>query len=276
MKKKYNNLKQCFNKGISTPVGILVVLSVAIVAGLLIWQFSPEDEIPSPLSVEIPMPTSTQSSTPSTDSELTSIDSIWDLYTNYKYGFSIKVPKKMFHRDGMCERENDSYRPKGGIVPVKIFEDENIYICGEYFYELIGATIKGYHLYSSGCEKVINSLSRLKDDEHIHMQVWEFVIKTISSDLELENLIKEHYGSGCRLGNKNISSQSGVFDISVLHDGKPLGESKCPITSRIILKYCPAKNKVILWDLGQCDTFYLSGSHPSFYDQEMLDSFKFE
>jgi Tol biopolymer transport system component len=40
MKKKQKNLKQYLNKGISTPVGILVVLLVAVVAGgILAWQY---------------------------------------------------------------------------------------------------------------------------------------------------------------------------------------------------------------------------------------------
>jgi len=54
MKKKQNNLKQYFNKGISTPVGILVVLLVAVLAGVLIWQFSPGEEIPSPSPIVTP------------------------------------------------------------------------------------------------------------------------------------------------------------------------------------------------------------------------------
>lgn len=49
MKKGYNNIKQCLNKGISTTVGILIVVSVAIVAGgIITWQMWPEQEAPSP------------------------------------------------------------------------------------------------------------------------------------------------------------------------------------------------------------------------------------
>ncbi len=44
MKKKHNNLKKYLNKGVSTTSGILIVLLAAAVAGILIWQFWPEQE----------------------------------------------------------------------------------------------------------------------------------------------------------------------------------------------------------------------------------------
>lgn len=212
-----------------------------------------------------------------TVSSLTSLDQTWDLYTNHKHGFSIKVPKRMFHGYGsMCDWKTDSYRPKGGIIPVKIFEDENIYISSEYFYELTGETVKNNIHYYSGCDKVINSLSHLKNDKYFQQQSWEFVIREINNDIELENFIKERYGSGCKLGNKNPSNQSGVFDISIQGDGKDLGETKCPLNYMTVLKYYPAKNKAISWHLGQAFTFVADESYQSVYDQEMVDSFKFE
>jgi len=364
---------------------------VAVAAGVLIWQFSPEEEIPSPPPVVSPTPTSTPSSTPSptsppitpepyikvispnggeiweigetyqikwncpddagadvidifmedkresvekpigsliecslgkyswkvenissgqdsfkvqlrhvagaqpiidesdnyfsivvpdesdTISSLTSIDETWNLYTNNKYGFSIKVPKKMFHGYGsMCEWKTDSYRPNGGIVPVKIFEDENIYISSEYFYELTGGIVRNNIHYFSGCDKVINSLSYLKNDKYFQQQSWEFVIKNISDDIELENFIKERYGSGCKLGNKNYSDQSGVFNISIQGDGKDLEETKCPLNYITVLKYYPAKDKAVSWHLGQAFTFIAGESPQNDYDQEMVDSFKFK
>ena len=66
MKKKHSDIKQYLNKGISTLVGILVVLLVAVAAGLLMSQFSPEGEIPSPPPIVTPdEPTPTPSPSPS-------------------------------------------------------------------------------------------------------------------------------------------------------------------------------------------------------------------
>jgi len=210
-------------------------------------------------------------------SDLTSLDQTWDLYTNNKYGFSIKVPKKMFHSYGsICEWKTDSYRPKRGIVPVKIFEDENIYISSEYFYELTGETVKNSIHYYSGCDKIINSLSHLKNEKYFQQQSWEFVIKNVSSDIELENFIKERYGSGCKLGSKNASNQAGVFNVSIQGDGKDLEETKCPLNYATVLKFYPAKNRVISWHLGQESIFVVDESYQNVYDQEMVDSFRFK
>ena len=141
MKKKYNNLKQCFNKGISTPVGILVVLSVAIVAGLLIWQFSPEEEVSILPPVAIPMPTSTPSPTPSptpiTTPTPSSPDEIadWKTYLNEKYEFEIKYPTnywlygdlllnketKMFYADPATVNLNKNLTREKGVNNEKIY-----------------------------------------------------------------------------------------------------------------------------------------------------------
>ncbi len=221
--------------------------------------------------------TNTEPTTTDTASTINSVDQTWNKYTNHKYGFSIKVPKKMYHGYGSaCEWKTDSYRPKNGIVPVKIFEDENIYISSEYFYELTGETIRDNIHYYSGCEKVANSLARLKDDKYFQQQSWKFVIRDIDNDTQLENFIKERYGSGCKLGEKNSSDQSGVFDVSILGDGKDLEDTECPLNYMTVLKYYPAKNKAISWDLGQASTFVADENYQNIYDQEMVNSFKFE
>jgi cell division protein FtsL len=213
----------------------------------------------------------------SNTSSLDSIDSIWNLYTNNEYGFSIKVPKKVFHNYGsMCDWQTDSYRPKGGIVPVKIFEEDNkIYVSSEYFYALSGETIEDGKHYYSECNRITNSLSHLKNKEYFQQLSWEFIVSDANNDIDLENFIKERYGNGCKLGNKNPSAQEGVFDILIQGDGKDLSETECPLNYATVLKYHPEKNLVISWDLGQAYTFFIDESYES-YDQEMVDSFRFE
>lgn len=212
-----------------------------------------------------------------TASILTPIDQTWNLYTNHEYGFSINVPKKMFHNYGAeCEEEVDSYRPKGGIVPVKIFEGENIYISSEYFYELGGETVRDNKHYFSQCDKVINSLANLRDNGYFQQQSWKFVVRDVSNDAELESFIRERYGNGCQLGDKNPSNQPGVFDVSIQGDGRELEETECPLNYMTVLKYHPEKNKAVSWNLGQAFTFVEDESYQNVYDQEMVDSFKFE
>lgn len=213
-----------------------------------------------------------------TQETVSSIDQTWDLYTNNKYGFSIKVPKETYHSFGsMCSWKGDSYRPAGGTVPVEIFEDGDTYISTEYFYELTGATTTegGTHNFS-GCNKVINSIIILNDEKYFQQQGWKIINKTIKSDTELESFIQERYGSGCKLGSKNPSTQEGVFDITVQGDGKDIAETACPLNYVTVLKYYPAKNKAVSWDLGQAATFYESAHFTNVYDQEMVASFRFE
>lgn len=183
----------------------------------------------------------------------------------------------MFHNYGAeCEEEVDSYRPKGGIVPVKIFEGENIYISSEYFYELGGETVRDNKHYFSQCDKVINSLANLRDNGYFQQQSWKFVVRDVSNDAELESFIRERYGNGCQLGDKNPSNQPGVFDVSIQGDGRELEETECPLNYMTVLKYHPEKNKAVSWNLGQAFTFVEDESYQNVYDQEMVDSFKFE
>jgi len=91
MKGKQKNLKEYLNKGISTPIGILAVLFVAVVAGVLIWQFLPSEEILSPPTTLIPdepTPTPTPPPTPTPTDEIAG----WEVYRNEEYGFLVRYP----------------------------------------------------------------------------------------------------------------------------------------------------------------------------------------
>ncbi len=77
MEKKYNKLKQYFNKGVSTTTGILIVVSVAILAGgLITWQMWPKQEAPTLPSIASPVSTTTPSPIPSLTPSPTSTPSI--------------------------------------------------------------------------------------------------------------------------------------------------------------------------------------------------------
>jgi len=80
MKKKYNDIKQYLNKGISTTAGILIVASVVVVAGgIITWQVWPTREAPSPYPTVSPTPTTTPSPSPTppliVNERITNIDS---------------------------------------------------------------------------------------------------------------------------------------------------------------------------------------------------------
>jgi hypothetical protein len=216
-------------------------------------------------------PAFTPSPTPaSKENEIVSVDDEWNLYMNYDLGFSMKIPKNIYHGFGACDWKEDenSYRPKLASVPVKVFEDtNNVFISTEYYYSLSGERIEEDIHYYSSCDKVENSLTRLRDKNVFQQQDWEIIGAEVANDTQLTKFIQDNYGAGCGLGEKKVSSQEGVFDIEITR-----GES-CPINYMYYLKYAPDKGRAITWVFGQAYNFYKDANHAA-YDEDMVASFR--
>src|SRR3989344_6936993 len=78
---------------------------------------------------------------PLVPSVLTYLDEEWNEYSNFKYGFTMKIPRQIYYLYGGCawttEGGDHSYRPVSSLTPTKIFEEgSNVYISTEYFYRL--------------------------------------------------------------------------------------------------------------------------------------------
>ncbi|MEA3452776.1 MAG: hypothetical protein U9Q96_00365 [Patescibacteria group bacterium] len=94
MKKKQKESQAISYKEISTPTGILVVLLVAVVAGVLVWQFLPE-VVPSPSSTISPNPSPTPTLSPSPTSTPRADEMAdWEVYRSDEYGFEVKYPEE--------------------------------------------------------------------------------------------------------------------------------------------------------------------------------------
>jgi hypothetical protein len=204
------------------------------------------------------------------------------VYTNENLGFSIKIPEKIMHPNGFCKwvEDEQSYRPEPAPVPVRVFEDgNNVYISTEYFYQLAGQTVENDRAKFSECNKITNSLEALNNEDYWQQQDWKITVAAISNDEELESFIKNKYGTGCMLGEKMPSDQEGVYDVSVNTGSENMQqavENDCLINYISVLKYYPAANKVVQWDLGQAPRFYKIEGYPyAAFDQEMKDSFRF-
>jgi hypothetical protein len=212
------------------------------------------------------------------DSEITSLDETWNLYTSNGQGFAIKFPNTMVTFRGSCvwNEEQGSYRPQLAFVPVKIFEDSDaVYIAPAHYFGLAGERIEGHRHYYDECNQITNSLELLRDPENWNEPSWKLMIKEIHNDAELDAFLKARYGSGCSVGEKVPAAQDGVYDVKILEDGKAMGETQCLLNFETVVKYYPAGNKVIAWDTGQAPTFPADVNYSVTHDQEMIDSFNF-
>jgi hypothetical protein len=220
-----------------------------------------------------------------TAAQIIPLDETWSQYTDHRLGFSIQVPHMMVSPYGSCkwveENGSHSYQPEPSYVPVKVFEDgDTTYIAGEYYYELTGETKETSadgttRTFFSECQVVTNSLELLRNPENHYQTKWEIVVREVRDDDELDAFIKSRYGSGCSLGERIVSGQDGVYDVRIQGDGKGLSETRCPLNYATVVKYYPAGDKVIAWNLGQGPTFVADVAYPVTYDREMVDSFRF-
>lgn len=259
------------SKGFAAIIILLVLL--LIIGGAAYYFFAIKKAsfviptpLPSPISSISPSvgPTSTPEK-----STMTSIDSTWNLYTNNVFGFSIKVPKTAYEFAETCvDGKLDT-----GPAPVKVFDDPmGAYITYEFFYE---------YPVDNKCQKTVNTLSIV--DQRANQWKsgngnplfdpgnWHIINANIQNDAELEQFVKDNYGSSCKVGDKKISS-AGVYDVQVLGDGLDLEITKCPINFILALKYSPELKKAATWSVGQSSIF---SSKDGSYDPEMIASFKF-
>ncbi|MFX1535399.1 MAG: hypothetical protein ACFFDI_14330 [Promethearchaeota archaeon] len=214
---------------------------------------------------------------------LVPVDSEWSSYTNYDLGFSIYIPSEYYHAYGDCrwstEDGDHSYRPDPKLVPTKVFVDEDysvVFISSEYYSELSGETVDAGRHYYSECNRITNTLARVQEEDNHFQQMWMLEFETISSDAELADFIEDRYGSGCELGDKTPTDQEGVYDVSVGGEfGLEDDPGICNLNYETAIIYYPEESRLAVWDVGQACAFYTEG-HEACYDQEMIESFRFE
>lgn len=262
------------SKGFSS---IIIVIILLILVGGAAYYFGTQRRGPAVSPTGSPVGTSTQvepSSSPGLKSKITSLDSTWNLYTNNLFGYSINIPKTSFEFGGVCSNGKLDV----GKVPVTVFDnDKSAYITYEYFYE---------YPQNNACTKTENSLAitdtranqwkTLKpgDNQPIVPPNWHIITANVTNDTQLDQFIKDNWGSGCSLGSKTLNS-SGVYDVKINGDGLDLELTKCPLNFVVAVKYSSQFNKAATWAMGQAPSFSKVSSFMSVYDTEMADSFKF-
>lgn len=214
-----------------------------------------------------------------TGDELLGIDSNFNRYINYDLGFQIDIPRAAYYNMGSCAytsaNGDHSYRPVEAAVPTKVIVEEGAaYITSEYFYRLTGETEANNKSYYSGCEKVLTTVAELKNENTFETSYWKIDIKNVNTDTALDAAIKQAYGSGCAIGAKTATADTGTVSVAISGDGLDLDITKCPINYMTALFYNESKGKFAYWNLGQASSFYLQGMTDG-YDAGMKNSFKF-
>ena len=164
-------------------------------------------------------------------SKIESVDALWNRYTNYDLGFTIKFPKKT-NLGGV------SYAPE-------IIEDDGIvYITSSKNQrkEVIKATKSNESIFekSSGISFAI-------------------LVQKVSGKDQLDKFIKNRYDKTCHFDGLKKTKEKGVFEVLFSGDadggdnfGPPMN---CFINYATVIKYSPAKGLVATWDIGQAVNF---------------------
>lgn len=218
-------------------------------------------------------PTDIQTIAPTKDlsSTIASLDDTWNLYTNNKSGFSIRIPKTV------GEDMHNNCKIEISDIPVVVFDDST----GSYI------TVKSFLEYATDsngeiCPKTDNSLDTISERKNplinnrsnpLFIPInWHIIVAKAENDSEIESFIKTNYGAACKLGAKTLSG-NGVYDVKIISDGLDFENSKCIINFALALKYSPHFKKIATWDMGQSIGF--SSSKYESYDSKMAESFKF-
>jgi hypothetical protein len=247
------------NQNVKTSLGVAIIIIIAFTVGVFPWKAMNVKESVAPVTDIKIKKVSTNSTkavdqkapadeTANKESEIKSIDSNWNQYTNYQLGFTLKIPKRAVFA--------------GNSADVVSYKAGNI----DYIYP----NFKNDKYY----EDFINQLKNPSLDEFGKVAgiPWAILVENVKNDGELLKFIQNRYGTGCKLGKKEIIP-SGDYKIVIESDGLDPEVSKCFLNYALSIKYNPVKEKVAAWDIGQGPNFFVTSDKS--VDNEMDESFQF-
>lgn len=188
------------------------------------------------------------------NSTRTSIDDKWGIYTNYKLGFSIEIPK-----ESVMDNISGSKALVEVIEPIKWSNTIHI----------VAATQENIKWHQ---DKINNAKNELESVRYVPFGI--LIRENINNDEDIKKFIQERYGEKCGILEKENTSQKGVFDIRIAGSGSIGSEGSCAIMWRYALKYDSNNKKLASWDGGQ-DYGFRTENTINGVDDEMNDSFRF-
>lgn len=164
------------------------------------------------------------------DSSLEEYNDEYNLYTNYKLGFALKVPKAAYNyniKNGQMEWE------KLTIVE----KDQAVYLMPQSERE---SFLKNFKSEREALKEGIT---------------FGFYVQDAKNEKELDDFMKYNFGKDCNLGKKNSSWQDGAYVLSIDSLYDPDSGKDCFVNYAAKTMYYPKKNKLVSWDMGQAINF---------------------
>lgn len=266
-------------KGISTLVGIIIIIAVAIIAfgGVFAYQYF---AIKPQIDVQTQQPQAqiqdcTWPHYPNIQVVENTPDQTagWKIYRNDRLGFSIKFPPKLIFD---CDKTE---------VDLKIFDDDKsnvVYLAPAESRDDSSPEPFQLKPVTPNSFEILDKLGR----SAFYKSAWQIVFGKVSNDPDLlkffnTNFFGEQYASStaCVIVSKKESKQKGVFDVEITpaNNSPEAGElGACFIGSGFVLKYYPEKQTAVFWDTGQSSYFNsVQNGIGKIFDEAIIDSFEF-
>lgn len=178
----------------------------------------------------------------------------YSTYSDSRFGFSMSIPKTAY---SACMSPSGE---SGKIVPITVFESASIiYVAPARFPDAL-----------NNCELTDNHIGLI--EERNISPVWRIYARhNIATDEDINAFLKERYGACGAIKDKSLVSDD-TYKIA-LQENQTSGP--CSPAHWYFIRHNTVKNVIVNWDLGQNPTFLPSGSSISYYDAEMVNSFRF-
>lgn len=196
-------------------------------------------------------------------------DSIeWIKYKNEEYNFSFNYPITSINNKwwGNISEEKAILNL---LLPNQVLnKNNNFYLTQKYNVEV--------DLQTGELIKIENTfVPEYKENDNSYPLPWHIVIFDTEVESDLDSLIKDKLGAGCRYKGKTDTSFEGNYRVEINGDGKDLGETLCPVNYANYIVYSPIAKKVAFWSLGQECNVGLGFTAGNCFDLKIADSFHF-
>jgi len=240
-------------KKVLLPLAVVIILGIGAVGYVLIQK----EKAPVPQESSPTVTTSENTANPS--ETITSKDG-WKNYSSSKLGISFQYPEKVSNQVSGLDGADE-------FVPVKVVEDaerESIYLT--------------YGPYSDTLESLRSQTENATTEYGTPnpstkpFYGWKMITKKVQNDDELNAFVKDRYGKGCYVGEREEQPQKGVYKLTIKgedwgKEGIDLGNTTCPWGA--VQELLQATNSKVIVSINR-------GQEASFdNEEEILASIKF-